>query len=105
MGEGCAALAAILWFVSAQIRFKEQSVVRRGLAGGADDPKAFLRMLYEQSRLERMGGRRSGLCSSLRHTGRIAPQHIIRLGVLPPHAVAKPRILRLPRDPSLAIFC
>ena len=50
LSEGCAGAAAILWFISARIRFKERSVTRRGLASGIDDPKALLGLVYEQSR-------------------------------------------------------
>lgn len=50
MSESCAATAAILWFISARIRFRERGVTRRGLASGLDDPKALLRLVYEQSR-------------------------------------------------------
>jgi hypothetical protein len=50
MSEGCAAAAAVLWFVSASIRLKKPNRVRRGLESGLDDPKAVLIMVYRQSR-------------------------------------------------------
>jgi hypothetical protein len=50
MSEGCAAAAALLWFVSASVRLKKPHRVRRGLESGFDDPKAVLVMVYKQSR-------------------------------------------------------
>jgi hypothetical protein len=57
MSEGCAAAAAVLWFVSASIRLKKPNRIRRGLESGLDDPKAVLIMVYRQSRSEEcLGG-------------------------------------------------
>ncbi|MCK1407854.1 hypothetical protein [Bradyrhizobium sp. 76] len=50
MSEGCAALAALLWFASASIRLKKKPSIRNSLDSGLDDPKALLIMIYKQSR-------------------------------------------------------
>jgi hypothetical protein len=50
MSEGCAAAAAVLWFVSASIRLKKPNRLRHGLGSGFDDPKALLIIVYKQSR-------------------------------------------------------
>ena len=63
LSEGCAAVAALLWFASARIRFREKSVARRGLANGGDDPKALLRLVYEQSRWSAWGAIAAGLAA------------------------------------------
>jgi hypothetical protein len=49
LSEGSAAVAAILWFISARVRLKKRGM-RRGLASGLDDPKTLLHLVYEQSR-------------------------------------------------------
>jgi hypothetical protein len=49
LSETFAAVAAILWFISARIRLKERRIVRQGLASAADDPKALLLLVYKQS--------------------------------------------------------
>ena len=48
--ESSAAIAAVLWFVSASFRLKKRKNVRRGLESGIDDPKAMLVLIYQQSR-------------------------------------------------------
>src|ERR1700747_2438146 len=48
--ESGAAIAAILWFISARIRLSKRSVVKRGLASGIDDPRQVLLLVYQQSR-------------------------------------------------------
>jgi hypothetical protein len=48
-GSG-AAIAAILWFISARIRLGKRSAVQRGLASGIDDPRQVLLLVYQQSR-------------------------------------------------------
>jgi hypothetical protein len=48
--EGCAAAAAILWFISARVRLKKRSIMRGGLGSGLDDRKTLLLLVYEQSR-------------------------------------------------------
>ena len=48
--ESGAAIAAILWFISARMRLSKRSKVRRGLASGIDDPRQVLLLVYQQSR-------------------------------------------------------
>jgi hypothetical protein len=48
--ESCAAIAAILWFISARIRLKKQTVLKQGLVSGLDDAGAVLLLVYQQSR-------------------------------------------------------
>lgn len=62
-GELCATVAAILWFVSARTRLRERRVIRRGLAGDMDDPKALLLMVYEQSRWSAWAAIAAGLAA------------------------------------------
>ena len=50
VAESSAAMAAVLWFVSASFRLKKRKNVRRGLESGIDDPKAMLVLIYQQSR-------------------------------------------------------
>jgi hypothetical protein len=63
LGELCAAVAAVLWFVSARIRLKERKVVRLGLGGAIDDPKALMLMVYEQSRWSAWAAIAAGLAA------------------------------------------
>jgi len=49
LSEMSAAAAALLWLTSARIRLRHP-IARRGLGSGLDDPKALLRLVYEQSR-------------------------------------------------------
>ena len=63
LSEGCAAAAALLWFASAQIRMKESSVAKRGLATGLDDPGTLLKLLYEQSRWSAWAAIAAGLAA------------------------------------------
>jgi hypothetical protein len=49
LSESSAALAALLWLTSARVRLRNP-ILRRGLGNGLDDPKAILRLVYEQSR-------------------------------------------------------
>jgi hypothetical protein len=63
MSEGCAAGAAVLWFVSASIRLKKPQGIRRGLASGFDDPKAVLIMVYRQSRWSAWAAIAAGLAA------------------------------------------
>jgi len=44
LSETFAAVAAILWFMSARVR-----LARRGLETGLDDPRLLLCLVYEQS--------------------------------------------------------
>jgi hypothetical protein len=50
LSETSAAVAAILWFVSARTRLKKRKAFRPGLESGIDDPRALLLLVYEQSR-------------------------------------------------------
>lgn len=50
LSETSAAAAAILWFLSAQVRLKKRNIRGRGLGSGIDDPKALLLLVYKQSR-------------------------------------------------------
>jgi hypothetical protein len=50
LSETSAAAAAILWFMSAQVRLRKRSIIKRGLGSGIDDPRALLLLVYEQSR-------------------------------------------------------
>jgi hypothetical protein len=56
MSEGCAAAAAVLWFVSASLRLKKPNRIRRGLSGGLDDLEAVPIMVYKQSRRSARAG-------------------------------------------------
>jgi hypothetical protein len=49
LSETSAAAAAILWFMSARVRLRKRSLLKHGLASGLDDPRALLRLVYEQS--------------------------------------------------------
>lgn len=49
LSEISAAAAALLWLTSARVRLRNP-IARRGLGSGLDDPKAVLRLVYEQSR-------------------------------------------------------
>ena len=50
LAETSAVAAAILWFMSARVRLRKPNRAKRGLGSGLDDPRALLRMVYEQSR-------------------------------------------------------
>jgi hypothetical protein len=63
LGELCAAIAAVLWFVSARIRLKERKVIRLGLGGAIDDPRALMLMVYEQSRWSAWAAIAAGLAA------------------------------------------
>jgi hypothetical protein len=65
MSEGCAAAAALLWFVSASVRLTKPHRVRRGLESGFDDPKAVLVMVYKQSRWSAWAAIAAGLAAVL----------------------------------------
>jgi hypothetical protein len=43
------AAAAALWFMSARVRLRKQSLANRDLVTGLDDPRMLLRLVYEQS--------------------------------------------------------
>jgi hypothetical protein len=62
--ESCAAVAAVLWFVSASIRLRKSNRARRGLESGFDDdPKALLIMIYKQSRWSAWAAIAAGLAA------------------------------------------
>lgn len=65
LSESSAAIAAILWFMSARVRLRKRRLVRRGLAVGADDPHALLVMVYEQSRWSAWAAIAAGLAAVL----------------------------------------
>ena len=50
LAEISAVTAAVLWFISARVRLRKRDLAKRGLGSGVDDPRALLRMVYEQSR-------------------------------------------------------
>jgi hypothetical protein len=49
LAEICAVTAAILWFSSARVRLSRRPAAKRGLVTGLDNPKALLRLVYQQS--------------------------------------------------------
>jgi hypothetical protein len=63
MSESGAAVAAVLWFVSASIRLKKPNRIRQGLESGFDDPKAILVMVYKQSRWSAWAAIAAGLAA------------------------------------------
>jgi hypothetical protein len=63
MSESWAAVAAVLWFVSASIRLKKPNRIRQGLESGFDDPKALLVMVYKQSRWSAWAAIAAGLAA------------------------------------------
>ena len=63
LSESCAAAAAVLWFISASIRLKKPTAVRRGLKTGFGDPKAVLLMVYRQSRWSAWAAIAAGLAA------------------------------------------
>jgi hypothetical protein len=67
MSEGWAAAAAVLWFVSASIRLKKPSRIRRGLESGFDEPKAVLLLVLQAKPVECLGGYRGWIGSRFRH--------------------------------------
>jgi hypothetical protein len=63
LSESGAAVAAVLWFVSASIRLKKPNRIRQGLECGFDDPKAILVMVYKQSRWSAWAAIAAGLAA------------------------------------------
>jgi hypothetical protein len=63
LSESGAAVAAVLWFVSASIRLKKPNRIRQGLESGFDDPKAILVMVYKQSRWSAWAAIAAGLAA------------------------------------------
>jgi hypothetical protein len=63
LSESSAAIAALLWFLSARVRLKNRGALRRGLGSGVDDPKALLALVYEQSRWSAWAAIAAGLAA------------------------------------------
>jgi hypothetical protein len=63
LAEISAATAAILWFLSARVRLTRRDTARRGLASGVDDPKALLRLVYQQSQRSAWAAVAAGLAA------------------------------------------
>jgi len=63
LAETSAAAAAVLWFLSARVRLRKRRIVRRGLGSGIDDPRALLRMVYEQSQWSAWAAIAAGLAA------------------------------------------
>jgi hypothetical protein len=63
LSEGFAAVAAILWFISARIRLRKRSRAKRGLDSGLDDPRLLLRLVYEQSQWSAWAAIAAGLAA------------------------------------------
>jgi hypothetical protein len=45
LSESSAAVAAILWFISARVRLRKRGLVDRGLAIGIDNPRELLLLI------------------------------------------------------------
>jgi hypothetical protein len=58
-----AAVAAVLWFMSAGVRLRKASLSKRGLETGLDDPRLLLRLAYEQSQLSAWAAIAAGLAA------------------------------------------
>ena len=63
LAEISAATAAILWFLSARVRLSRRDAAKRGLASGVDDPKALLRLVYQQSQRSAWAAIAAGLAA------------------------------------------
>ncbi len=61
--ETSAAIAAILWFVSARVRLRKGKFAKRGLGSGMENPRALLRMVYEQSQWSAWAAIAAGLAA------------------------------------------
>jgi hypothetical protein len=61
--ESSAAIAALLWFISARIRLGKRGAVKRGLASGIDDPRQVLLLVYQQSRWSAWAAIAAGLAA------------------------------------------
>jgi hypothetical protein len=59
-----AAAAVLLWFLSARVRLRKGGILRRGLASGVDDPRALLRLIYEQSQWSAWAAIAAGLAAA-----------------------------------------
>ena len=63
LSETFAAVAAILWFMSARVRLRKPSLAKRGLETGLDDPRLLLRLVYEQSQWSAWAAIAAGLAA------------------------------------------
>jgi hypothetical protein len=63
LSETFAASAAVLWFMSAQVRLRKPSLAKRGLESGLNDPRALLRLVYEQSKWNAWAALAAGLAA------------------------------------------
>jgi hypothetical protein len=63
LSETLAAVAAILWFMSAQVRLRKRGFAKRGLETGLDDPRLLLRLVYEQSQWSAWAAIAAGLAA------------------------------------------
>jgi hypothetical protein len=63
LSESSAAIAGFLWFMSARVRLRKRSLVKRGLAIGTEDPHALLHMVYDQSQWSARAAIAAGLAA------------------------------------------
>jgi hypothetical protein len=63
LSETFAAVAAILWFMSARIRLRKPGLPKGGLGTGVDDPRLLLRLIYEQSQWSASAAIAAGLAA------------------------------------------
>lgn len=63
LAETSAVTAAVLWFISARVRLRRSKLGKRGLGSGMDDPRALLRMVYEQSQWSAWAAIAAGLAA------------------------------------------
>ena len=63
IAEISALTAAVLWFISARVRLRKSGFAKRGLGTGLDDPRALLRMVFEQSQWSAWAAIAAGLAA------------------------------------------
>ena len=63
LSESLAAVAALLWFMSARVRLRRPGGAKRGLETGLDDPRLLLRLVYEQSQWSAWAAVAAGLAA------------------------------------------
>lgn len=63
LAETSAVSAAVLWFLSARVRLRKSKFAKRGLGSGVDDPRALLRMVYQQSQWSAWAAIAAGLAA------------------------------------------
>lgn len=61
--EAFAVAAAVLWFASARLRLQGRSISRKALEARADDSRALLQLVYEQSRWSAWAAIAAGLAA------------------------------------------